>query len=44
MELYAIKLTKGLEQQLVYLPSSWLVSQGTSFSHHITEHAFDTLT
>ena len=43
MELYALELTIGFQQWLAHLPSSWLDSQATSFSQHLTEQGFDTL-
>ena len=42
MELYALKLTMGFQQRFAHLPSSWLVSQATSFSWHLAGHGCDT--
>ena len=42
LELYALKLTTGFQQQLAHPPSSWLVNQATSLSRHLAEEGFNT--
>lgn len=42
MILYPCKLTVGFQQQLVHLPSAWLVNQETLLSQHLAEQGFDT--
>ena len=37
MDLYAHKLNIGFQQQLVHLPSSWLVNQETLLSQHLAK-------
>ena len=37
MQLYALKLTLSFQQWLAHPPSSWLVSQAISLSHHLAE-------
>ena len=41
IEWYALKLTMDFQQQLVHLPSSWLVSQATLFSQHLARQGFN---
>ena len=37
IELYALKLTMGFQQQLTHLSPSWLVRTSTSLSQHLAE-------
>ena len=42
MELYAPKLTVSFQQQLVHLPTSWLVNQAVSLSRHLAKRGANT--
>ena len=42
MELYALKLIKNFQQQFAHLPSSWLVRQVLSHSHHLAKQRANT--
>jgi hypothetical protein len=42
IEVYALKLTMGFQQELAHLSPSWLVSIATSLSRHLAEQRFNT--